>query len=216
MHRLLQHLSYPCITKYISAGATENWYDDDTGITWEKDQYFGNKGAVHSICPAQINGTELDAVYCKDRYFNKWEFSGPYRYDIPVPKNGTYYSVKLHFAEFYYQTVRARIFDVLVNGKLVVKNLDIYKEAGYLTAYVLPVVTLVHNGTISIEFVSKVENPKICAIEILELSNYVPPPTDAPVLQPALPFATRISAGATEDWIDSNGIEWEKDKYYQQ
>ena len=204
----------PVYTKHISAGATENWIDDETGITWEKDQYFGNKGAVHSICPAPINGTELDGVYCKDRYFNKWEFSGPYRYDIPVPKNATYYSVKLHFAEFYYQTARARMFDVLVNGKLIVKNLDLYQEAGYLTAYVLPVVTFVHNSTISIELVTKVENPKICAIEIMELSNYVPPPTGAPVLQPALPYATRISAGATEDWIDSNGIEWEKDKYF--
>ena len=204
----------PIFAKHISTGATENWYDDDTGIMWEKDQYFGNKGAVDSICPAQINGTELDGIYCKDRYFNKWAFSGPYRYDIPVPFNGTYYSVKLHFAEFSHQTIGARVFDVVVNGIIVVKNLDIYKEAGYLTAYILPVVTIAQNDTISIEFVSKVENPKICAIEVTELSNYVPPPTDAPALPPALPFATRISAGAAEDWIDSNGIEWGKDMYY--
>jgi hypothetical protein len=153
-------------------------------------------------------------VYCKDRYFNKWEFSGQYRYDIPVPNNGAYYAVKLHFAEFYYQTARARMFDVFVNSKLIYKNLDIYEKAGYLTAYVLPVVTLVNNGIISIELVSKVENPKICAIEVLELSNYLPAPTNAPVIQPALPFSTRISAGASEDWIDNDGIEWGKDKYY--
>jgi Malectin domain len=204
----------PMYAKHISAGATENWYDYNTGILWEKDQYFGNKGAVHSICPTQINGTELDDVYCKDRYFNKWEVSGPYRYDIPVPTNSKFYSVKLHFAEFYYQTARARIFDVVVNDKLIYKNLDIYKEAGYLTAYVLPVVTWVLNGTISIEFISKVENPKICAIEVMELFNYVPPPTDAPALPLGLPYSIRISAGATEDWIDSDGIEWGKDKYY--
>ena len=204
----------PLFTKHISAGATENWVDDNTGTIWEKDQYFGNKGAVHSVCPAQINGTDLDSVYCKDRYFNKWDFTGPYRYDVPVPKDGAYYSVKLHFAEFYYQITRARLFDVLVNGKLVAKNLDIYQEAGYRTAYVLPVVTMVNNGTISIELATKIENPKICAIEILELADYVPPATAAPVPPVALPFATRISAGATEDWIDSNGIEWEKDKYF--
>jgi uncharacterized protein YuzE len=204
----------PLYTKRISAGATQNWYDDETGIVWEKDQFFGNKGAVDSICPAQINGTELDGLYCKDRYFNKWEFSGPYRYDIPVPNDGTYYSVNLHFAEFSQQAIGARLFDVIVNNRIVKKDLDIYKEVGYMTAYVLPVVTVVQNGTVSIEFVSKVENPKICAIEILELSNYIPPPTEAPTVPPALPFSTRISAGAAEDWIDSNGIEWGKDKYF--
>jgi hypothetical protein len=85
---------------------------------------------------------------------------------------------------------------VLVNGQLVHKNLDIYKEAGCQTAYVIPVVTLVSNGAISIELRSKIENPKICEIEVTELSDR-PPPTNAPELQAALPFATRISAGAT-------------------
>ena len=196
----------------ISAGATDNWMDD-SGILWESDKYFGNKGAVHSLCPRMINGTDLDGLYCKERYFNKWQFAGPYRYEVPVPKDGAY-SVKLHFAELSFQTTGARVFDVIVGGKMAVKNFDIFKEAGYLTAFVLPVITLSHNGTISIELVSKVENPKISAIEIEEIPNYAPPPTLAPVSSVNLPFATRISAGATETWEDDNGVVWESDKYY--
>jgi Malectin domain len=202
----------PLFATRISAGSTENWFDSN-GTLWESDKYFGNKGDVHWTCPQSISGTELDNLYCKDRYFNKLVYNGPYRYDIPVPKD-SFYSVKLHFAEVSYQAIGQRVFDVIVNGKVTIKNLDIYKEAGYLTAFIVPIVAMSKNSTISIEFVSNVENPKICALEIVEIPNYVPPPTAAPVAPPKLPFSTRISTGATEDWVDGNGTVWESDKYF--
>jgi Malectin domain len=191
----------------ISAGATENWVDNND-VTWESDKYFNNNGAVLWLCPLQINGTDLDNLYCKERYFNPWIQQAPFRYDIPVPTNGTY-SVKLHFAEITYQTGGERIFDVLVGGKMIFRNLDIYKEVGYLNALIIPAVTQANNRSVSIELVARKENPKISAIEIVELLNYVAPPEVDPV------FTARISAGATQNWEDDTGNVWESDKYFE-
>ena len=108
----------------------------------------------------------------------------PFKYDIPVPRIGSAYTVKLHFAEINYKSAKERVFDVWINGKLALKALDIYNEVGYATALVVPITTRVTTAAaqISIEFVSRIENPKICAIEIIELLDYIAPPTAAPVV----------------------------------
>jgi Malectin domain len=193
----------------ISTGSTEAW-TDDLGITWEQDNYHDNNGAIYSKCPMEIDGTTLDTIFCKERYFNKWQHKKPFHYEIPVPRNGAY-AMKLHFAEIHYQAVGKRVFGVWVNGKLAIRKLDIFAEVGFATALTIPIATLTNNGKISIELVGAIENPKICAIEIVEVVNVVAPPTEAPTVQP---FSTRISAGATENWVDDNDVTWESDKYF--
>ena len=84
----------------INAGSDAE-YIDPTGRTWVADTFYGNNGGIFSDCPKVIAGTDSDALYCKERYFNKWVHAQPFIYDITVPRPGAY-NVSLHFAEIYH------------------------------------------------------------------------------------------------------------------
>jgi Di-glucose binding within endoplasmic reticulum. len=92
-------------------------------------------------------------------------------YKFPV-SNGAY-RVNLLFAENYsgLQVVGKRVFNVQLNGALVLRNFDIFATVGSNTAVVESFDTTVSNGQMVIEFDKFVENPKINAIEILPLAN---------------------------------------------
>jgi hypothetical protein len=99
-----------------------------------------------------------DPLYQSERYGN---FS--YRFDVP---NGTY-DVTLHFAEIYHKQPDRRIFDVLIEGVLVLDNYDIYQAVGHdrATSRVFPGIR-VEDGQLTTEFVTTKNNAKISAIEI--------------------------------------------------
>ena len=86
--------------------------------------------------------------------------------------NGTY-SVSLHFAENWTggQGVGLRVFDVLLEGALVIDNFDIFSEAGgYRADQDLPVT--VTDGQLNIGFAhGAADDPTIGAIEILGTSG---------------------------------------------
>jgi hypothetical protein len=84
--------------------------------------------------------------------------------------NGNY-RVNLYFADTYTgtQKVGARVFDVLIEGSLRCDNLDIFAEAGGFTALTKTADVSVTDGVLNIEFRHVVENPKINAIEVLEV-----------------------------------------------
>jgi hypothetical protein len=194
----------------INVGSTTSFVDPRNGAIWEPDNYFGNKGAMYAQCPMAISGTEIDDIYCKERYFSGWQSPPPFTYDIPVPRSATY-SVQLHFAETYFTKVEERVFDVWVNGLLLKKGLDIVAEVGHAIALVIPFNTTVTSGFISVELKQKTENPKICGIEIVELDAYVPPPTVAPVAEP---FQKLINCGGLGFVENSGNRKWEDDQLF--
>ena len=87
-----------------------------------------------------------------------------YHFDVP---NGTY-SVDLYFAEVYYNTPGARVFDIKIENNVVTANFDPYVAAGgknkpVVRSYSVPV----SDGRIDIDFVQKADNePTIHAIQI--------------------------------------------------
>jgi Malectin domain len=109
---------------------------------------------------ANIDGTTQDTLYCSDRVF-----SGPPNskgtYVVPVPEGQ--YTVKMMFAEIFAGGPNQRVFDIYVQGSLVVAGLDIYDQVGANTAY--DIVTVVNvtsaQSSITIDLVSKIENAKI-------------------------------------------------------
>ena len=194
----------------ISSGADVGFVDSN-GLTWVKDQFFGNNGGVYSVCPLTISGTTMSNLYCKERYYNVWQHSQPFRYDIPVPRVGVY-TVKLHFAETYYKTTKSRIFDVWIEGNLAIKDLDIVAEVGFDTALVISSVVQITKPLVSIEFVAKVENPKICGVEVIEIPNFAPAPTSAPV---AAPFNNILINCGGDEFVESSGVRtWIADQYF--
>jgi hypothetical protein len=139
----------------------------DSGF-WETEYKYietihGNS-TTYSDCPnATVTGAkEVDLpVYCSERWF---EGSGGY--SLPV-SNARSYSVKLHFAELYFDDIGSRIFEVRVNGSVLKENFDILAEAGGpFAATTLETTVYVSDGIISIEFLSIVGAPKINAIEV--------------------------------------------------
>ena len=124
---------------------------------------FVSSGAFFNTGAAIANTTD-DALYQSERYGNM-------TYSIPV-SNGSY-DVNLHFAEIFggAQTIGARLFDVEIEGVLVLDDYDIFATAGFLTAVVETFSVLVADGSLDIVFTTVVDNAKVSAIEVLPVSS---------------------------------------------
>jgi hypothetical protein len=153
-------------------------YVDKSGRIWMPDQ-FATKGSVYAE-NGPIAKTSHDTLYNSEHYFNG---PAPYFYQIPVKFAGRV-MVSLHFAEIFQKNAGFRVFDVWVEGVLVKANLDIFKEVGYRTAYIIEVEATVNDGFASIELVRVTDNPKISAIEVVDIVNYEAP-TNSPTISPA-------------------------------
>ena len=85
---------------------------------------------------------------------------------VPVAK-GTY-RVRLHFVELAAVKPGARRFDVRLEGRTVLSNLDIVRTAGGVDrAMVREFRTTVVDGKLSVDFIKRVGAAKISAIEII-------------------------------------------------
>lgn len=116
------------------------------------------QGQVSSFPGATIWDTTEAPVYRDVRY----DMSA-YRLAIP---NGTY-TVTLKFCEPYYNEVGKRVFDVSIQNRKVLENLDVFARVGKDRAldYSYPGVK-VNDGKLDIEFDKRVEFPCIAAIVV--------------------------------------------------
>jgi hypothetical protein len=144
-------------------------YTDNAGDVWLADQQFekGKEwGAVDGMTVDRgdlgISGTNSPKVYQTERYS-----MSAYKFIVP---NGRY-TVRLHFAETFSGITGEgqRVFSVTINGNVVLKDLDVYKEAGGSNK---PVVkefkgVAVTGKELVIGFVSNIQNPEVNGIEIL-------------------------------------------------
>ncbi|WP_375379546.1 malectin domain-containing carbohydrate-binding protein [Hymenobacter volaticus] len=140
------------------------------------DQYMA--GGVPFATTAPIAGTEDDALYQSERY-------GTFRYNLPVP-NGTY-TVKLHFAELYWNAPGQRVFDVTAEGTPVLQAYDIVQKVGPLTATTESFLVTVTDGVLSLAFApgaGGVDQPKVSAIEVLSESAVSPVAAARPAASP--------------------------------
>ena len=108
-----------------------------------------------------IAGTDSPKIYETERYS-----MSAYKFTLPNGK----YTVRLHFAETFEGITGdgQRVFSVSINDKTVLKDLDLYKEAGGPQK---PLVkefknVAVTNKELVIGFTSNIENPEINGIEI--------------------------------------------------
>jgi hypothetical protein len=106
--------------------AQEHSYTDDSGRLWIPDRYsFGGRLIAHA---QQVTGTPDPGLYAEERY-------GHFDYAIPVAEG--HYGLTLRFAETYFGPanpgkggVGNRLFDVYCNGVALLRNFDVFKEAG--------------------------------------------------------------------------------------
>lgn len=179
---------------------------DSEGNLFLADQYFSGSRTFSTTSDIFIPGTGGDTSNDEDVddiLYQTERYDDNLNYEIPVA-NG-FYTLKLHYAELYFDGVGERIFDVLAEGNLLEDDLDIFearqnaftpgKFAALIQQYELVEVT---DGAMSLQFESLgadgVDNGKISAIEII--------PVDTPQLAifPTDGETTVIEGGATDTY----------------
>ncbi|MBV9082504.1 MAG: hypothetical protein JOZ62_07515 [Acidobacteriaceae bacterium] len=112
----------------IRAGWPTSWQDSG-GQQWRADSYFlGGNALVRTTNPARDSNSPEMGLYASERW-------GHFSYAVPVADGR--YRVNLKFCEGHYgrQNIGvggpgSRVFDVYCNGVALLRNFDIYKEAG--------------------------------------------------------------------------------------
>jgi hypothetical protein len=145
-------------------------FTDHDGQFWHPDNYYMN-GRL-STQRQQIAGSSDPDLFGAERY-------GHFTYSIPVDTRGRY-TLKLHFAEFYFGPhasgvggTGSRVFRVMCNGVLLLDDFDIFKEAGSLHALTK---TFYHlkptaQGKLNLTFEPIVNNATVSGIEVLDESQ---------------------------------------------
>jgi hypothetical protein len=101
-------------------------YASPNGTLWQPDRYY-NSGRIHPLLQP-VTGTNDPGLYSSERF-------GNFSYTFPVAQ-GTYTAI-LHFSEAYHGYSNpggggtgSRIFDIYFNGVALLREFDIFKEAG--------------------------------------------------------------------------------------
>lgn len=107
--------------------ARDGSFTDHRNLVWASDRFF--QGGVLIQRHQPVSNTDDDLLYQSERY-------GNFTYTIPVAES-SHYSATLRFCENWWgvQTmggggIGSRVFDVYLNGRALLKNFDVIKEAG--------------------------------------------------------------------------------------
>jgi hypothetical protein len=120
--------SRPGAANPVRFSARETSWMSGDGREWLPDRYF--KGGRTVARPGAVSGTDEPELYQMERF-------GHFSYSIPVAPGR--YTVTLKFAERFFgptnpmangKGVGSRVFNVYCNGQTLLKEFDIYKEAG--------------------------------------------------------------------------------------
>jgi|HubBroStandDraft_1064217.scaffolds.fasta_scaffold00214_16 hypothetical protein len=176
-------------------------YVDHQGHTWLPDGYFEGGGRPAAPFRWFFARTADPLLYQNGRV-------GLSAYNIPL-KPGTY-ELKLHFVEPVYGPgletgggENSRVFDVLINGKLVIDSFDIVSDAGGPLIADIRVFKEVHpgpDGILKVGFHAKREQAIVSAIEV---------ETAEPHKLNPIRLVTQANSVT-----DSRGQVWEADNYY--
>jgi hypothetical protein len=172
-----------CGLTYYSSDPTP--YTDSLGHVWRmdtcSDDYFTGLNS-HVVDRSQFNASYVVGATSMQRLFvtEHWGMS----YYAMVARNGTY-TVNLYFCESYTPSnggtvsdTGMRLFNVSINGTVVLPSFDIVKAAGGIEkAYGIGFSTVVTNDTLMIAFDTIKQSACINAIEILDgsVAPIVPP-----------------------------------------
>jgi len=147
----------------ITAGPS--LYGDSNGNVWVPDRYFFG-GRVTRF------GGDLSKI--PDGGVYDWHRFGHFHYAVPVAASGTY-TLKLYFLEHWFGVqsgavggAGSRVFDVSCNGSVLLKQFDIFEEAGARPLVkTFPHIAPTAQGKLEIYFTPVTNYPSISAIEVI-------------------------------------------------
>jgi Malectin domain/Polysaccharide lyase len=152
-------------------------------------QYTGTDGTVYKADAGYSGGgtyttTAAIAGTADDRLYQSWR-SGNFSYAFPVA-NGDYLAT-LKFAENRWTQVGQRVFNVSMEGKAVLSNLDVFAKVGPKAAYDVTLPVTVSDGVLRISFQPVVGNAMVSGIKF--------EPKSASVSAPTAPINVRVVSG---------------------
>jgi hypothetical protein len=171
--------------------------------SFSADAYFDSGTAFLTSTPVSTNGLVAPApmaVYQSQRY-------GDVTYTLPALIPNASYKLRLHFAEVYWTAANQRVFNVLVNGAVVLANFDIFAAAGTNFKGVIRECYAVADsqGRISIQLETLTDNAAINGIELQLFSASGPPavPTNVAVSvgDAVVNLSWNAPVGATGFWV---------------
>ncbi|XP_066515304.1 malectin [Hoplias malabaricus] len=186
-------------------------HTDSHGIHYRKDPLEGKAGKASDYgmrLPILRSSPEDQILYQTERY-NEDTFG----YDVPIQEEGEYILV-LKFAEVYFAQSQQKVFDVRLNGHIVVKDLDIFERVGHSTAHDEIIPFSIRKGKLSVQgevstFNKKLtiefmkgyhDNPKVCALYVMKGK-----PEDVPKLQPH-PGLEKREEDEEEEEVEEDGV----------
>ncbi|MGH9350952.1 MAG: malectin domain-containing carbohydrate-binding protein [Terriglobia bacterium] len=152
--------------------AQDTSYTDRQDRLWAPDRFFAGGRLVARR--TAVNGAPDPGIYAGERF-------GNFTYAIPATPGK--YAVTLHFCEQYFGLqspagggggVGSRVFDVYCNGRTLLQNFDIFKEAGGAGRPVAKTFRDIEpdaQGKIILRFSPVVNYPLINAIEVTDESS---------------------------------------------
>ena len=152
----------PNVAALARAAWEQQSWNPNFGKPWIPEKPLDIEGgaeAMYADFPdAVIHNTDEEEIYKTMAYAMN-------DYYLKVP-NGEY-DLQLKFCELYFYEAGKRVFDIKIQDKLVISDLDIYKEVGFSTAFDKKVKNIkILNGILHIKFDRKQDNPSLTGIVI--------------------------------------------------
>jgi hypothetical protein len=140
-------------------------YRDASGNLWQPDRYFFG---------GRLSWFVGDLSKVPDAEIYEWHRFGHFHYVIPVASGDTY-TLRLYFLEHWFGVQNggmggagSRVFDVSCNGSMLLKNFDIYRQAGKdPLVKTFPHIQPTAQDKIEIYFTPAVNYPSLSAIEVV-------------------------------------------------
>ncbi|QDU67839.1 choice-of-anchor D domain-containing protein [Engelhardtia mirabilis] len=132
---------------------------DGNGKTWEPS--YGTTVTTSGSTPDPIAGTTDDSIY--QTYIEGTQFE----LNLPIPAG--YYEVTLHLVEPVHHAAGQRVFNVFHEEFLAVAGIDVFAAAGHDTAYELSFLSVVTDGTLSLDLISFTDKAVVAGVEVLSV-----------------------------------------------
>ncbi len=169
----------------INAGGPR--YVDSKGMVYEADTLYAGGNSYSSTIP--IAGTLDDPLYQSERY-------GDFGYHVPIA-NG-HYMLTLKFAEIYWGSKNQRLFDIWVEEREALSNLDLFTAASKANAYDIRIPVRISDGMLNLVLKSNKDFAKLSGFVVQEMGAN---------------FVWGLNAGGTR-YLDPLGVLYEHDVLY--
>jgi beta-galactosidase len=170
---------------------SKSWTDDYKGMP----DFFASQQRTFDV----IKGTTDGALFQTFRYG-----MDKLKYEFPVA-DGTY-QVELYFTEPWYgigggmNCTGWRLFDVAINNKVVIKDLDIWKQAGVNTAYKKTITAQVTGGKLVVSFPNVAAGEAIISAVAISTTN--PKAVAAPASKGIIQNLQAPQGWSAKTWLD--------------